>query len=82
MLSTTEKFKYVYGYYRCKSVNDNKIPLRYIGELKNGVNKSKEAFGKGYPFVNLDDVFSSAFIKSSPNGLVKVSKKEIENYSL
>lgn len=56
--------------------------MRSIGELKNGVNKSKEAFGKGYPFVNLDDVFSSAFIKSSPNGLVKVSKKEIENYSL
>ena len=81
-ITTLEKFKYVYGYYRCKSVNDNKIPLRSSGELKNGVNKSKEAFGKGYPFVNLDDVFSSAFIKSSPNGLVKISKKEIENYSL
>ncbi len=31
--------------------------LGQIGSFKNGINKSKEEFGYGYPFVNLMDVF-------------------------
>lgn len=77
-----EQLKYIYGYYRSQNANTKNISLKSIGEFKNGVNKSKEDFGKGQPFVNLDDVFSSTFIEIPPNGLVNVSEGEIENYSL
>lgn len=33
------------------------LTLGEIGEFKNGINKSKEDFGFGFPFVNLMDVF-------------------------
>jgi len=81
-LDSLVRIKYLYGYYRCEDIDSDQIPLIKIGELKNGVNKSKSDFGKGSPFVNLDDVFASESISSEPSGLVKVSKSEIDNYSL
>jgi type I restriction enzyme S subunit len=64
------------------TANDSYTQLSEIGEFKNGINKNKEAFGKGNHFVNLDDVFSSDFISTPPKGLVECSKSELENYSL
>jgi len=81
-VGSLEQIKYLYGYYRCKDVDSDQITLKKIGELKNGVNKSKSDFGKGSPFVNLDDVFASESISSEPSGLVNVSQSEIDNYSL
>lgn len=42
-----------------------------LGEFKNGINKGKEDFGFGYPFVNLMDVFGIPKISSNENlGLI------------
>ncbi|WP_063833210.1 restriction endonuclease subunit S [Aureispira sp. CCB-QB1] len=58
------------------------VKLGEIGEFKNGVNKSKEDFGKGSPFVNLMDVFGKTSLNRENFGLVNVTSKEIENYNL
>lgn len=55
--------------------------LDEIGHFKNGINKSKEDFGFGYPFINLNDVFTPNLnIKNL--SLVNASKKELKQYSL
>ncbi|WP_100334128.1 restriction endonuclease subunit S [Bacillus alkalisoli] len=56
--------------------------LHEIGQFKNGINKSKEDFGHGNSFVNLNDVFGKTSIKNSNFGLVKVNKKDLVEYNL
>ena len=56
--------------------------LGNIGNFKNGINKSKEDFGDGIPFVNLMDVFGKPFFNGKKLSLVKANKKEIVEYSL
>ena len=56
--------------------------LREIGLFKNGVNKSKEDFGSGYPFINLEDIFDKDYLLNKEYSLVKVSKKELKEYNL
>lgn len=56
--------------------------LSELGDFKNGLNKDKDSFGSGTPFVNLDDVFATDVIDTTPEGLVECSKSDIENYSL
>ena len=34
-----------------------------IGFFKNGISKGKESFGKGYKFINLQDVFNTNYLK-------------------
>ena len=60
-----------------------KVTLGELGVFKNGINKSKEDFGNGYPFVNLLDIFGKNFI-AYPDiiGLVKVSVRELKIYDL
>ncbi len=41
------------------------VELGSIGNFKNGINKSKEDFGFGFPFVNLMDVFGKPMIKGT-----------------
>ena len=41
-----------------------KDSLGKIGELKNGISKSKKYFGHGYKFVNLQDIFGKNEIKN------------------
>ena len=53
-----------------------------IGFFKNGINKGKEDFGHGVPFVNLMDVFGYISINNKEFGLVSASSKEQENYNL
>lgn len=72
------------------SKRQKKIPLGWkevklgdFGKFKNGVNKSKNDFGHGTPFVNLMDIFGKQIVKSNEQlGLVNVSSTEIENYNL
>lgn len=59
---------------------------RSLGELfdfKNGLNKEKEFFGKGTPIVNYVDVYRKNELTSDNIlGLVEVTEKEKENYSV
>ncbi len=71
---------------RFSEFNDewNKIKIGDIGYFKNGLNKSNEHFGHGYPFVNLMDVLGENIIKtpSSSFGLVNADSKERLLYNL
>ncbi len=54
-----------------------------IGDFKNGINKSNEDFGIGFPFVNLLDVFGKTKISSNIHlGLVNANENERKNYDL
>jgi type I restriction enzyme, S subunit len=58
-------------------------PLVDLGKFKNGINKSSEAFGHGFPFVNLMDVFGVSSIYSvAPLGLVDTTNAEQQAYDL
>lgn len=60
--------------------------LRTLGELgkfKNGINKSAEDFGFGFPFANLMDVFGKTSIKSNKKfGLINSNEAERKLYNL
>lgn len=58
------------------------IQLGKIGSFKNGVNKSKDDFGFGVPFINLQDVFGHWEIEHNDFDLVNVAEKELKNYNL
>ncbi|HRN70745.1 MAG TPA: restriction endonuclease subunit S, partial [Candidatus Woesebacteria bacterium] len=60
----------------------NYLKLEDIGTFKNGINKSKEDFGFGFPFVNLMDVFGRPTISNLKLGLVNAREKELEQYNL
>ena len=54
-----------------------------IGSFKNGINKSKEDFGFGYPFVNLMDVFGKPKICGDEEfGLINSNDAERNLYNL
>lgn len=55
--------------------------LDEIGGFKNGINKSKEDFGFGYPFINLNDVFASN-LNIKKLSLVNANENELKLYSL
>jgi type I restriction enzyme S subunit len=67
-----------------------KIPLGWevkklgeIGQFKNGINKSKEDFGFGFPFVNLMDVFGKYSLTGNEYfELINSNDAERESYSL
>lgn len=51
-------------------------------EIRNGLNKEKEAFGKGKPIINFTDVYKNRWLANgSFSGLVDVTPDEIERYS-
>jgi len=58
------------------------IQLGDVGSFKNGVNKSKEDFGFGMPFINLQDVFGHWEIEQSDFDLVNATDVELKNYNL
>ncbi len=54
-----------------------------IGTFKNGINKNSEAFGHGFPFVNLMDIFGISAIASIEGlGLVASNYFDQKNYNL
>ncbi|MEG4595180.1 restriction endonuclease subunit S [Microcoleus sp. F8_C2] len=57
--------------------------LGEIGKLKNGINKAKEEFGFGYPFVNLLDIFGCASLSENLSfGLINSTQQERSKYDL
>ena len=57
--------------------------LGEIGLFKNGVNKSKEDFGSGYPFINLEDIFDKDYLLNKKSIVwLKYLKKELKEYNL
>ena len=56
--------------------------LGEIGEFKNGINKGKNDFGFGVPFINLMDVFGKSTISDLNLDLVNANEKELEQYEL
>jgi len=57
--------------------------LAYLGDFKNGINKNKEDFGFGFPFVNLLNVFGKNRISYTENlGLVNSNEIERSIYNL
>lgn len=58
------------------------IPLRHIGFCQNGISKSGEAFGTGYPFVTYGDTYNNMSLPAVPSGLVQSSEEERRLYSV
>jgi len=56
--------------------------LGSIGDFKNGLNKQKEDFGFGSPFVNLMDVFGKNTVRNQEYSLVNASAKDLKTYDL
>lgn len=56
--------------------------LSELGEFKNGINKSKDDFGFGVPFINLMDVFGKPVVSDLKLDLVNASSEEINTYNL
>lgn len=60
----------------------NAKKLRYLGELQNGISKSAQYFGKGFPFVSYSDVYKNEEIPNEVNGKVESTTSERELYSV
>ena len=57
--------------------------LSNIFSFKNGLNKEKEAFGKGTPIVNYTDIYKHRGLRVEDiKGKVELSAKEIENFNV
>ena len=58
--------------------------LAELGQFKNGINKAKEDFGHGFPFVNLMDVFGIPKMRAAPSdlGLLESTAAERKLYDL
>lgn len=56
--------------------------LRYLGVLQNGISKSSEDFGFGYPFVSYGDVNKNIQLPLNGSGLINSNSSERENYSV
>jgi len=56
--------------------------LGELGNFKNGMNFSKDAMDKGYPFVNLQNIFGKNVIDIDNLGLADASDKQLKEYNL
>lgn len=56
--------------------------LRNIGTTQNGISKSGEYFGHGFPFVSYGDVYRNFSLPKEVNGLVDSTEVERELYSV
>lgn len=82
---TARKKQYEY-YHNClMDFSGRDIEYKSVGELfeiKNGLNKEKDAFGKGQPIINFTDVYNKRWLANgSFQGLVDVTEEEIKRYS-
>ena len=37
--------------------------LRFLGLCQNGISKSREYFGKGYPFISYKNIYDNSIVK-------------------
>jgi len=58
------------------------LKLRYVGSCQNGISKSGDLFGSGFPFVSYGDVYQNEVLPESVAGLVESTPEDQENYSV
>ncbi|RGI29762.1 restriction endonuclease subunit S [Melissococcus sp. OM08-11BH] len=58
------------------------ISLGYLGNFQNGISKSGDSFGKGYPFVSYSDVYKNRVLPKKTTNLVQSTIEEQKNYSV
>ncbi len=63
-------------------VNCEICRLRNIGTPQNGISKSGEHFGTGYPFVSYGDIYRNYTLPDTVNGLVETTEAERKQYSV
>lgn len=63
-------------------VNDMEYRLGDLYEVSNGLSKSGEFFGTGYPFLTFSTVFNNYFIPSEIKDYVQSTAKEQNSYSI
>lgn len=56
--------------------------LRYLGTLQNGISKSGDAFGSGFPFLSYGDVYRDIELPKTVSGLIESSESDRLNYSV
>ena len=56
--------------------------IRYLGGCQNGISKSSEYFGEGYPFVSYGDVYRNYQLPETVKGLIMSTDSDRENYSV
>ncbi|MCI5180260.1 MAG: restriction endonuclease subunit S [Candidatus Electrothrix sp. AW3_4] len=56
--------------------------LRYIGDCQNGVSKSGDYFGAGFPFISYGDVYNKFVLPEQPEGLASSTESDQKNYSV
>ncbi|MBM7620169.1 type I restriction enzyme S subunit [Bacillus tianshenii] len=56
--------------------------LGFLGGLQNGISKSSEDFGFGYPFVSYGDVYKSIELPNEISGLVNSTRADRKTYSV
>ncbi|WP_010233411.1 restriction endonuclease subunit S [Clostridium arbusti] len=56
--------------------------LRYLGTLQNGISKSSDYFGFGYPFVSYSDVSKNIELPLNGSGLINSNDTDRKNYSV
>ena len=82
---TARKKQYEYYHNSLMDFSGRDIEYKSVGELfeiKNGLNKGKDAFGKGQPIINFTDVYNKRWLANgSFQGLVDVTEEEIKRYS-
>ncbi len=59
-----------------------RIKLRYLGVLQNGISKDSDSFGLGYPFLSYGDVYNNYTLPTQVEGLVKSTETDRERYSV
>lgn len=58
------------------------VPLRHLGKLQNGISKSGEYFGSGFPFISYGDIYKNASLPLYANGLAESSEEDRLLYSV
>ncbi|MEY8412571.1 restriction endonuclease subunit S [Lachnospiraceae bacterium 62-26] len=73
----------------CKNEYLGRIPahwgekrLRFLGTCQNGISKSSEYFGEGYPFVSYGDVYKNFALLEKGAGLIRSSEDDRNTYSV
>lgn len=56
--------------------------LRFLGKTQNGLSKSGDFFGSGFPFLTYGDVFNSISIPSKLSGLAKTDLADQKTFSV
>lgn len=59
-----------------------KTRVKNLGRTQNGISKSSDEFGKGYPFVSYGDVYKNYELPCNVNGLVNATEEDRNRYSV